>query len=96
MACTARLKELLNNDRMQINMPINVSNLYTELDKIEGVQSVARLEINNLFDTREGYAGNQYNINGAIRNGILYPSLDPCIFEVKYPNKDIKGRIVSN
>ena len=96
LACIARLKELLNNDRMQINMPINVSNLYTELDKIEGVQSVARLEINNLFDTREGYAGNQYNIDGAIRNGILYPSLDPCIFEVKYPNKDIKGRIVSN
>jgi hypothetical protein len=23
---------------------------------------------------------------------MIYPSLDPCVFEVKYPNKDIKGR----
>jgi len=25
---------------------------------------------------------------------MVYPSLDPCIFEVKYPNKDIKGRAI--
>jgi hypothetical protein len=26
---------------------------------------------------------------------MIYPSLDPSIFEVKYPNRDIKGRVVS-
>jgi len=24
----------------------------------------------------------------------LYPSLDPSIFEIKYPNADIKGKVV--
>ena len=24
-----------------------------------------------------------------------YPSLDPSIFEIKYPNKDIRGRAVT-
>ena len=28
------------------------------------------------------------------KNNIIYPSLDPSIFELKYPNQDIKGRIV--
>ena len=81
---------------MQINAPINISNLMTELDKVEGVQSVARFEITNLYNLTEGYAGNLYDIPGAIRNNVLYPSLDPSIFEVKYPNKDIQGRIVKN
>ena len=27
--------------------------------------------------------------------GLFYPSIDPSIFEVKYPNSDIKGRVVS-
>jgi hypothetical protein len=25
---------------------------------------------------------------------MVYPSLDPSIFEVKYPNKDLKGRVI--
>jgi len=25
---------------------------------------------------------------------MVYPSLDPSIFEVKFPNKDIKGRAI--
>jgi len=25
---------------------------------------------------------------------MVYPSLDPSIFEVKFPNKDLKGRVV--
>ena len=31
----------------------------------------------------------------ATRNGVVYPSLDPSIFELKYPNIDIKGRITT-
>jgi hypothetical protein len=81
---------------MQINMPLNKSNLMTELDKIEGVQSVARFDITNLFDINLGYVGNQYDINGATKNNIIYPSLDPSIFEIKFPNSDIKGRVVNN
>ena len=66
----------------------------TDLDKVEGVQSVVEFEVKNVFDTIAGYSGNVYDIKAATRNNIIYPSLDPSIFEVKYPNTDIKGRVV--
>ena len=47
-----------------------------------------------MFDRASGYSGNIYDIKGATREGIIYPSMDPSIFEVKYLDKDIKGRIV--
>jgi hypothetical protein len=42
-----------------------------------------------------GYSQYGYDIPGATRNRIIYPSQDPSIFEVKYPNTDIKGRVVT-
>ena len=90
-----RLKELLHVDRMQINGPINIANIMSELDKVRGVQTVAGLDITNLYNTVTGYSQYVYDIQGAIKNSIIYPSLDPMIFEVRFPNKDIKGRIVS-
>ena len=27
------------------------------------------------------------------KNNIIYPSLDPSIFELRYPQQDIKGRV---
>jgi hypothetical protein len=94
LRCVNRLKELLDNERMQINGSISISNLMTEIDKLDGVQSVTKLDIINLYDKNRGYSGNVYNIQSATKNGIIYPSLDPCIFEIKYPNSDIKGRII--
>jgi len=90
-----RLKQLFNVDRMQINGPINIPNIMSELDKVRGVQTVAGLDITNLYNTVTGYSKYVYDITGATKNGIIYPSLDPMIFEVRFPNKDIKGRIVS-
>jgi hypothetical protein len=90
-----RLKELFNVDRMQINAPIIIPNILSELDKVRGVQTIARFELTNLFNTALGYSEYVYNIEGATKNGIIYPSLDPMIFEIKFPNKDIRGRIVS-
>jgi hypothetical protein len=95
LRCVEFLKTKFNNERMQINEPLVLSSIATDLDKIEGVQTVLDVEIVNLYDTDAGYSGNFYNINGAVKNKILYPSLDPCIFEIKYPNKDIKGRVVN-
>ena len=60
-----------------------------------GLQSIVNIEIFNLQDTQSGYSGNIYDINQATRNQVIYPSLDPSIFEIKYPNSDIKGRVVS-
>lgn len=94
LTCINRLKELFEPDRMQINGAISISNIISELDVLYNVQSIPRLEIINLFDMNRGYSGNVYDIQGATKNNIVYPSLDPCIFEIKYPNVDIKGRAV--
>ena len=94
LRCIDRLKTVLHHTRMQINGPIDISGLISELDKVEGVQSVPTLEVKNFFSSDDGYSGNEYDVNKAIKNNILYPSLDPCIFEIKYPNRDITGRAI--
>jgi phage-related baseplate assembly protein len=93
--CIDKIKTIFNNKLWQINQPIVISKLYTELDRVEGVQSVTSVQIANLFDTNSGYSGNVYDISAATKAGVIYPSLDPSIFEIKYPNKDIIGKVVS-
>jgi hypothetical protein len=95
LRCVDYLKRKFDNDNMQINQPIVISNLYSELDNVDGVQSVVKVLITNLFDSDYGYSGNVYSIAGATKNGIVYPSLDPSVFEIKFPNQDIKGRVVT-
>jgi len=92
--CIDALRTLLHVENMQINAPIVISDIYTKLDTVEGVQTVSDVEIINLYDTNSGYSGNVYDIKAATLNNVIYPSLDPCIFEIRYPNKDIKGRII--
>ena len=48
----------------------------------------------NKFDKDSGYSGNYFDIGEATKNNIVYPSLDPSIFEVKFPDSDIEARIV--
>lgn len=95
LKCVNRLKELFDIQYWKINQPIVMSKLYTELDRVDGVQSIPAIRINNLYDSSLGYSGNIYDIAAATKNGVIYPSLDPSIFEVKYPNTDIVGRVVS-
>ena len=93
--CIAKLKSLFDTKLWQINQPIVLSKLYTELDKVKGVQSVTSVKIINLYDSEMGYSGNVYDIAAATKAGVVYPSLDPSIFEIKYPNNDIIGKVVS-
>jgi hypothetical protein len=93
LKCIAKLKDIFNIDKWQVNQPIILSKLYAELDNVDGVQTVSNITIGNLTGGDIGYSNNRYDIAAATRNGVIYPSLDPCIFEVKYPNKDIKGRV---
>ncbi len=92
--CIDKLKCIFDPDNWSINEPIMLPKIATELDKIEGVQTVKNLRIYNLYDIDNGYSGNIYDIKGATRDAIIYPSMDPSIFEVAYPDNDIKGRIV--
>lgn len=91
--CINALKSFFEVDKWQINQPIVYSDLFTTLLRVEGVQTVSKINIKNLNDETQGYSNIFYSIKEATRNGIVYPSLDPAIFEVKYPNNDIKGRI---
>ena len=93
--CLAVLKTYFNRENWQINQPIVLSEVYTLLDQIAGVQTVQTVTISNLAGTSSGYSQYSYDIPGATLNGVIYPSLDPSIFEVKYPDTDIQGRVVT-
>ena len=93
--CVNTLKDYFNIDKWQINQPIILSDITAKLLQIKGVQSVVKLEIVNKQDsTGTTYSQYGYDIAGATRNGNIYPSMDPAIFEVRYPNTDIQGRVV--
>ena len=89
-----KLKCIFDIDNWSINEPIILPKIATELDKVEGVQTIKNLTIVNNWNELLGYSGNIYDIKTATKDGVIYPSMDPSIFEVKYPNKDIKARIV--
>lgn len=93
VACTQALQDHFAVEKWSINQPINISKLYTLLDKVKGVQTVQKIEIENKVGGL--YSQYAYDVKGATRNNIVYPSYDPCIFEVKFPDTDIVGRITS-
>ena len=93
--CLAAIRDFFLIDRWQINQPIILPNLYTLLDTIEGVQTVQNINFYNLVGEATGYSKFAYDIKAAAINGIIYPSLDPSIFEIKYPGSDIQGRVVT-
>ena len=93
--CLSALKNFFAIDKWQINQPIILRDIYILLDKIPGVQTVKSVSIGNKVGENIGYSKYAYDISGATLNNVVYPSLDPCIFEVKYPDTDILGRVVS-
>ena len=93
--CIDTLKTYFNVDRWQINQPIIKTDIINTIGNVKGVQNVVSININNVYQTSQNYSGNIYDLQSATRNGVIYPSLDPSIFEVKFPNQDIRGRVVS-
>jgi hypothetical protein len=95
LKCIEQVKSHFDIDRWQINQPIIKSDVTNIIANVPGVQSVVNVEFSNLYDSTLNYSGNVYDITVATRNGVIYPSLDPSIFEIKFPNQDIKGRVVN-
>jgi hypothetical protein len=89
--CVNELKEYFSIDNWGFNQTINLSEIELLLANVEGVQSVPMLKITNKCGGN--YAPHSYNIDIATKDKIVYPSLDPSVFEVKFPDKDIKGRV---
>jgi hypothetical protein len=94
LSCINSLKDYFNIDKWQINQPILLKDLYILLDKVEGVQTVKNINITNKAGENLGYSKYGYDIAGATFNNVVYPSLDPSIFEIRYLNEDINGRVV--
>ncbi len=95
LQCNVAIQEYFRVEKRSINQPINLSEIYTLLDKIKGTQTIQKVEIVNLTSNDGDYATYGYDIVGATKNNIVYPSYDPCIFEIKYPEVDIKGRVTT-
>jgi hypothetical protein len=88
--CISELKDYFNIDSFTFNNTINISELELIVANVDGVSSVPKLKIVNKCGGQ--YSPNSYNVEAAIKDKVLYPSLDPSVFEIKYPDSDIKGR----
>ena len=101
-----QVKKFFATEKWQINQPIILSDLAYQISTCEGVVSLVPpaennpnnelILIENKFETGLGYSGNTYDMLSATKDGIIYPSLDPSIFELKNPNSDIEGRVVGD
>ena len=102
--CIQRVREHFNIDKWQINQPIVLSDVAYQISLVEGVASVVPPDgnepgnpliiVENKATTQDGYSGNVYDIAQSTKNGIVYPSKDPSIFELKYPDTDIIGKVL--
>jgi hypothetical protein len=100
------VKDFFAPDKWQINQPIVLSDLAYQISLVDGVVSLVPPEVNNpnkdlilienKHSVQNGYSGNVYDIRTASQEGIIYPSLDPSIFELKFPNSDIEGKVVGD
>jgi len=89
------VQQFFTIDQWQINQPIILADLITVISTVQGVQSIiGKPQITNNWKSSLGYSGNLYDIASATMNDVVYPSLDPSIFEVKFPDSDIKGQVV--
>ena len=106
LRCIEKIKEFFNIDRWQINQPIVIAELAAVISNVDGVGAVVApaednpknhpVLISNRWQASDGYSGNVYDIDYATKGGIVYPSLDPSIFELKFPNIDIEGRSIGD
>jgi hypothetical protein len=87
------LQNYFDIDKWSINQPIILSNIYNLIGTVKGVQSVVNVNIVNLAGGN--YSPYSYDIAAATKQGVIYPSVDPMIFEVRFPNTDIYGRVVT-
>ena len=87
------LKNKLHIDKISFHTPIYEKDLYICLADVMGVQSVIDVKVKNLYGG--DYSSHRYNIEQGTYNSVIYPSLDPSVFEIKYPDKDIQGKVIT-
>lgn len=93
LECNKSLIKYFSIDNWQINQPIILSDIYSYLSQIKGVQNIQSIKFENI--SGDNYSPMSYDFTSATRNNIIYPSKDLMIFEIKFPNSDIKGRVIN-
>jgi len=93
--CINSIIDYFNMSNRDINQPIQIREIFVLLDRVEGVQTVDDVRVVNKVGSQLGYSDFGYDIEGATLNKIVYPALDPSIFELRYPQQDIKGRVIN-
>ena len=107
LRCIDQVKDYFDSSRWQIGQPIILSDIVYQLSLVDGVSTVVNPNINgeqskdqivitNKFKSTEGYSGNAFDIKSATINGVVYTALDPSIFQIKYPDTDIRGTVVGD
>ena len=87
---------IVDKDSNSINMDLVFMAVKKNLiGAVDGVQTIENVTFINKNGTLSGYSQYIYPINLATRNEVIYPSLDPSIFEVKFPNTDIRGSVTT-
>jgi len=92
--CISEIQSYFDINNWNINQPILLKSINILLDKVTGVQTVTNVEIKNIAGKSLGYSEYSYDIKAATNQGVVYPSVDPMVFELKYPQSDIVGRVV--
>ena len=95
LQCITELKSYFNIDKWQINQPIIISEVENLIGSVKGVQTVEDVSFENKNGESLGYSKYKYGFEKATLNNIIYPSMDPSIFEIKSPNLDIKGKVTT-
>jgi phage-related baseplate assembly protein len=106
LRCIDAVKLFFAPDKWQINQPIITQDLIQDIALVDGVASVvppvednpekSQLLIFNRYEKGSGYSGNIYDLDSATKDGVIYPSLDPSIFELKFPSQDIEANCVGD
>ena len=91
--CIDAIKTFFNIAQWQINQPIIMNDLRLAIGSVDGVQTVTNVSITNKYRFQDGrdYFEHRYPIDEATVDDVVYGSLDPCIFEIRYPETDIVG-----
>jgi len=99
--CILSIKEHFNIKNWDMNQAIYISKIIDILHDIPGVLSVSNIVFSNLYGSSDNYTYSNDKIDSTFLNGntivpqnnIIYGT-PTSIFEIRYPNHDIIGRVV--
>jgi len=91
-SCIAQLKKKFGGAKYYIGEHLMVTEIYSELNKVKGILDVVKVTVTN----KNGgvYSQTEFDINSNYSpEGTYIIAPKNCIFELKYPDTDIKGKI---